>query len=251
MLTRILADNFRALVSFELRPGRLSLLLGENGSGKTSLLEVLGNLRDLIVLGRLAAELFAGTKTKWETRSIQRFELDFEEGDGTYRYALEIQAPRETHEQPFIRSEQVSFNGEPLYRFSDGEVHLYYDDGSANPVFPFSAERSFLTNLEAGRGHRLGRLVAFKALVEGIWIIQPNPFEMDLFSKQDWPFLARRGFNFAALRSPASRTSVLRGLVLMRSSFWRCSTTERTRASSIWQSSLRASVSSSCCMPPF
>lgn len=198
MLTRILADNFRALVSFELRPGRLSLLLGENGSGKTSLLEVLGNLRDLIVLGRLAAELFAGTKTKWETRSIQRFELDFEEGDGTYRYALEIQAPRETHEQPFIRSEQVSFNGEPLYRFSDGEVHLYYDDGSANPVFPFSAERSFLTNLEAGRGHRLGRLVAFKALVEGIWIIQPNPFEMDLFSKQDWPFLARRGFNFAA-----------------------------------------------------
>ena len=52
MLKRIFADNFRALVNFELRPGRLSSLLGENGSGKTSVFDVLGNLRDLIVLGR-------------------------------------------------------------------------------------------------------------------------------------------------------------------------------------------------------
>lgn len=198
MLTRIHADNFRALVNFELRPDRLSLLLGENGSGKTSVLDVLGGLRDLMVLGRSTSELFANTRTKWETRNVQRFELDFDQDGGTYRYALEIQHPQESHEQPLIRSEHVSLDGEPLYRFSDGEVHLYYDDQSASPTFPYRADQSFLTNLEAGRAQRLGRLARFKELIAGLWIIQPNPFAMELFSRQDSPFLSRSGFNFAA-----------------------------------------------------
>ena len=214
VLTRLLADNFRALVNFELRPGRLSLLLGENGSGKTSVLDVLGALRDLIVLGRPTAELFANTRTKWETREVQRFELDFEEPDGIYRYTLEIQAPQESQEQPLIRSESVSIDGEPLYLFSAGEVHLYYDDHSASPVFPFRADQSFLTNLEAGRANRLGRLVEFKELVAGLWIVQPNPFAMDLMSKQDVSILTRNGSNFAAFfdhlndEKPAVRTEL-------------------------------------------
>lgn len=212
VLTRILADNFRALVNFELQPGRLSLLLGDNGSGKSSVFNVLGNLRDLIVLGRTSTELFSYTRTKWETRDVQRFELDFEESGGTYRYALEIQHPQGSHEKPLIRSEGVSFDGEPLYRFSDGEVHLPYDDRSESSVFPFRADQSFLTNLESGRGNRLGRLAGFKDLVAGLWIIQPNPFAMEPASKQDQPFLARNGMNFASFfdylndESPEART---------------------------------------------
>jgi predicted ATPase len=198
VLTRIFADNFRALVNFELRPGRLSLLLGANGSGKTSVFNVLGCLRDLIVLGNSSAELFAFTRTKWDSREVQRFELDFEVAEGIYRYALEVEHPQGSHDKPSIRSESVSFDGELLYRFSDGEVHLFYDDRSANPVFPFRADQSFLTNLEPGRANRLGRLAAFKELVAGIWIIQPNPFALEAASKEDAPFLVRSGVNFAA-----------------------------------------------------
>lgn len=198
VLKRILADNFRALVNFEFRPSRLCLLLGENGSGKTSVLQVLGCLCDLIVVGRPTTELFANTRTRWETRDVQRFELDMEGADGIYRYALEIQHSQGSHEQPQIRSEVVSLDGEPLYRFSDGEVHLFYDDHSASSVFPFRADQSFLKNLEAGRANRLGRLVEFKVLVAGLWILQPNPFAIDPASTQDVPFLARNGSNFAA-----------------------------------------------------
>jgi len=198
VLTRIFADNFRALVNFELRPGRLSLLLGDNGSGKTSLFNVLGGLRDLIVLGVSSAQVFSDTRTRWDTRDVQRFELDFEGSGGTYRYALEIQHPKGSHEQPLIRSEHVSFDGEPLYRFSDGEVHLFYDDQSATPLFPFRSDQSFLTNIEKGRANRMGKLAGFKELVAGLWIIQPNPFWMDQTSKQDQNFLARYGVNFAS-----------------------------------------------------
>jgi len=198
MLTRILVDNFRPLVNFELRPGRLSLLLGGNGSGKTSVFNALGSLRDLIVQGLSSTEVFSATRTQWESREVQRFELDFEESEGTYRYALEIQHPQGLHEKPLIRSESVSFEGEPLYRFSQGEVHLYYDDRSETSVFPFRSDQSFLTNLEPGRANRLGRLAGFKELVAGIWVIQPNPFALEVVSKQDVPFLSRSGVNFAA-----------------------------------------------------
>jgi ABC-type lipoprotein export system ATPase subunit len=198
MLTRIFADNFRALVNFELRPARLSLLLGDNGSGKTTVLDVLGNLRDLIVLGSTSTELFSYTRTKWEMRDVQRFELEFQSGSATYHYVLEIQHPQGPQERPFIRSESVSFNGEPLYRYSEGEVHLYYDDDTEGPVFPFRSDQSFLTNIASARPPRMGRLGEFKEFVEGLWIVQPNPFHMDTVSKQDQSFLMRRGLNFAS-----------------------------------------------------
>lgn len=198
MLTRIFADNFRALVNFELRPARLSLLLGDNGSGKTSVLEVLGNLRDLIVLGRTSTELFSYTRTKWEMRDVQRFELDFEAGGGTYRYVLEIQHSQSPQERPFIRSEGVSFDGEVLYRYADGEVHLHYEDDTDGPVFPFRSDQSFLSNLDSPRPPRLNQLGEFRELVAGLWIVQPNPFQMEQVSRQHQSFLARRGFNFAS-----------------------------------------------------
>jgi predicted ATPase len=198
VLTRIFADNFRALVNFELRPGRLSLLLGDNGSGKTSVLNMLGSLRDLIVLGRSSTDVFSYSRTKWEVRDVQRFELDFESSNGTYHYVLEIQHPQGSHEKPLIRSESVNLDVEPLYRFSDGEVHLFYDDHTSGPGFPFRSDQSFLTSLDSARAPRMGRLGEFKEFVTGLSIIQPNPFAMEPESKHDQNFLSRNGGNFAS-----------------------------------------------------
>ncbi len=201
MLKRIFADNFRALVNFELRPGHLSLLLGENGSGKTSVFNVLGNLRDLIVLGRPASDLFSFTRTRWDTRDVQRFEVDIENNGGAYRYTLEIQHPKEPLGKPFIRSETVTFDGILLYRFSAGEVQLYRDDQSAGPVFPFRPDQSFLPNLDPPGAKQMTRLAAFKELMTGLWIVQPNPLASEPTTKQDQFSLARDGRNFASFFS--------------------------------------------------
>lgn len=201
MLKRIFADNFRALVNFEFRPGQLSLLLGGNGSGKTSVFEVLGGLHDLIVIGRSVDELFSFTRTRWETRSVQRFELDLESQGGTYRYALEIQHPEEPHGKPFIRAETVTFDGSLLYRFSAGEVQLFHDDETVGPVFPFRPDRSFLVNLDQPGSKLIARLAGFKQLVTRARLIQPNPFDMESSSSQDQAFLKRDGKNFASFFS--------------------------------------------------
>jgi predicted ATPase len=214
MLKRVFADNFRALVNFELRPGHLSLLLGGNGSGKTSVFQVLASLRDLIVLGRPASELFSFSRTRWDTREVQRFEVDVESNGGTYRYALEIQHPEETPGKPFIRSETVTFDGALLYRFSAGEVQLYRDDQSAGPVFPFRPDQSFLPNLDPPRATQMARLAAFKDFMARLCIVQPNPFAIETVSKQDQVFLSRDGRNFASFFSylnserPEARTGL-------------------------------------------
>ena len=53
MLTRLYADNFRCLVNFELLLDETNVLLGANGSGKTSVLDVLGRMQEFIVRGAL------------------------------------------------------------------------------------------------------------------------------------------------------------------------------------------------------
>ena len=216
MLKRIFADNYRALVNFELRPGpRMNLLLGGNGSGKTTVFDVLGSLRDLVVLGRPVSELFAYSRTRWETRDVQRFELDVESEGGTYRYALEIQHPGEAQGNPIIRSELVSLDGEVVYRFSAGEVQLARDDRSVAPAFPFRPDRSFLPNvLDQSVAKQLSRLAGFTGFMGRLWRVQPNPFAIAAFSRQDDLLLARDGSNFASFFShlnserPDSRTEL-------------------------------------------
>jgi hypothetical protein len=192
MLTRILVDNFRALVNFEFRPGKLCLFLGDNGSGKSSLFEVLASISDLIVRGRPIAELFPGTQTRWDSRDVQRFELDVEGGEGTFRYALEIIHSPDKAKPPSIREESITCEGQLLYAFTDGMVNLHGERGRPDALFPFQSNQSFLANLDS-RGSRLGW---FKSYIEGIRILQPNPFEMDKTTRQEFPLLDRWCRNF-------------------------------------------------------
>ena len=52
MLTRLYADNYKCLVDFELRFGDTTLLLGTNGAGKSSVLDVVYRLKQVLVGGR-------------------------------------------------------------------------------------------------------------------------------------------------------------------------------------------------------
>jgi len=196
MIKRIYADNFQCLGNFEFRPGQMNLLLGENGSGKTSLLEVLIRLRDLVIGGSAVAAQFAThTKTIWDQRNTQSFELDVEASGSIFSYRLEIQhPPPDRPEKPQIKGEYVDFDGKPLFRYSDGQVRLFEEDHSPGAQFPFKAEHSFLPNLESHNG----KLQTFKTFMAGISGFQLNPFALDPFTQQDQRHLRANGANFAS-----------------------------------------------------
>jgi hypothetical protein len=113
--------------------------------------------------------------------------LDVEGGEGAFRYALEIKHSPNRSQPPVIQSEVVTREGETLYRFANGEVHLPGDGGRPSADFPFQSNQSFLANLDT----RAARLGWFKSFVEGIRILQPNPFGMIANTSEISPFLWR------------------------------------------------------------
>jgi predicted ATPase len=123
MLKRIYVNNFRCLVNFELTVAGLNLFLGSNGSGKTTVFEVLRKLQKFI-LGEQAlqreyrvSDLFASKDlTRWQKSDIQNFELDIQGNGGIYKYTLEIQHQGE-YEPPRMRLESLTFDGQPLFNF--------------------------------------------------------------------------------------------------------------------------------------
>ena len=64
MLKRLYIDNFRCFVNFEYKPERKQLLLGANGSGKSSLLDAILFIKWFIEGGE--NRFTQSTRTRWQ-----------------------------------------------------------------------------------------------------------------------------------------------------------------------------------------
>ena len=77
MLTRLYVDNFRCLVNFDLKLDRMNLLLGDNGSGKTTVFYVLRLLQKFLSDQKNVDEIFSSKNlTRWQKFNQQQFELE-------------------------------------------------------------------------------------------------------------------------------------------------------------------------------
>ncbi|MFL5348790.1 MAG: AAA family ATPase [Hyalangium sp.] len=150
MLTRLYIDNYKCLVNFDLRLGREHLLMGGNGSGKSTVLEVLSALRRLLQGGGMVKEFFpATTLTRWQQRTRQTFELEVSlDAQSQYRYRLEVEHDLEWSSSRVAR-EELHLNGSPLYASDrEGAVQLYqaahpdalFLRSAFEPVLPYIPE---------------------------------------------------------------------------------------------------------------
>lgn len=178
MITRVYADNFRCLVNFEWKPGRLALLLGENGSGKTTVVEMVAALRTLITEQQPVRRTFhPGSRTRWESRLEQRFELDATVEGVSYAYSLVIEHHEHDATKSRLKSEDLVGDGTTLMSCRAGELHLFRDDGSPGPTIAADWTRSGLATIPPSKDNR--RLTAFKRwLTEDVSFFAPNPRSM-------------------------------------------------------------------------
>ncbi len=195
MLTRLYVDNFKAFVNFELPIKSLNLLLGINGSGKSSTFEILRLLQKLIG-GCAVSELFSlNTLTRWQGLNVQTFEIDLHGNGGRYRYRLEIEH-QPSSRQSHVKHEKLLFDEQPLYQFLEGRILWYRDDSSKGAEFEFDWNRSGLTTILPR--HDNTRLTWFKKRMTQIYVLRMNPFAMQSRSEIEVTQPAEDLSNFAS-----------------------------------------------------
>jgi predicted ATPase len=197
MLKRFHADNFRCLVNFDFKPQQVTLLVGRNGSGKSTVVDAIKAVRDLLS-GAEVNTLYPFTRTYWESRSRQRFEVDVDVGvDGEYTYVLEIDQTEQN--RPRLLTEEVTRRGLPLFRFTGGQVQLFTDSHSPRgDAFGYETSTSALASF-ATQGSQLGK---FRSAMTQMLFFSIDPKRMDWKSDSEAKVLSQDGANLVSfLRS--------------------------------------------------
>ena len=138
MFKRLYIDNYKCFVNFTLDLRELTLLTGYNGTGKTSVLDVMFALRELLSGGAKVSDpmMFpASSKTAWQTNDIQKIELHAEFDGNELCYCLEVD---HDEKQNLVRISHESLSdgqGQPLFEFAMGQVKLFRDDHSEGPTY--------------------------------------------------------------------------------------------------------------------
>jgi len=127
MLKRLYIDNFRCFVNFEYKPERKQLLLGANGSGKSSLLEVIRQLKSFLAGGEIP--FTQSSRTRWHDKPLQIFEIEALIEERLFSYRAEIVYAPKTN-APSVNMEKLSVDGALVFEFVDGEMRSYVDGKS-------------------------------------------------------------------------------------------------------------------------
>ena len=200
MLTRLYCDNYKCLVNFEFRPGPIQLLMGRNGAGKSTVFEVLELIRDFAARGDDCSKRLAGmTKTRWQDRSIQTFELDVRGPQGLYTYKLVVGECAKPWRFD-VKKEQLLLDGKPVFTVDNGIVQLRQEDSETPIQFPVNPRRPFLSDFSWGRPLSEITWVPlnwFSSWLEGLIHVQIDPKQMrpEAGEEQDYP--SRDLSNFA------------------------------------------------------
>jgi predicted ATPase len=195
MLKELYIDNYKCLVNFTFTPQNINLLLGENGTGKSTVFEVLRKLKQFITEGRDLSIFPSEALTRWQLSPTQNFELSVSIQERIYRYRLSIEHNKQKSLSR-IQSEQLFVDKNPLFDFQLGSIRLFRDDFSAGPEYPFDWSQPGLATIHPRSDNQL--LTAFKSWMENLLVIKPNPMGMDMESKSEEKQLGYNCKNFAS-----------------------------------------------------
>jgi hypothetical protein len=174
--------------------------MGRNGTGKSTFGEVLMRVQTLLFGQSKTDDLFGiETLTRWQQVPRQRFELDVTGPAGLYQYKLTIEhhntagtdAPRTR-----VVGETLALDAKPLFRFEDGLVHLFHDDHSAGPEYPFDWGRSALSTIGPRPDNQ--KLTWFGQWFRGLAVIKPDPQQITGLAERDDFILFVNASNYPA-----------------------------------------------------
>ena len=199
MFKQLFVDNYKCFVNFTLDMQDLTLLAGYNGTGKTSILDVMYALRELLV-GRAKIsdpDIFpASSKTAWQSSKIQTIQLHADFDGDELCYKLEVE---HDHQQNLARISNESLSdcrGKPLFRFQKGEVSLFRDNHSEGPSYSADWLESALARVP--ERHDNQRLSRFLGSIRNILVCSLNPASFEHETMRPDVILDRDASNFSS-----------------------------------------------------
>ncbi len=141
MLKRLYIDNFRCFVNFEYKPERKQLLLGANGSGKSSLLDAIRLLKRF--MHGIENPFLDTTRTRWLTLSEQVFEIEILLDGKSYIYRVENRFSQDSPVSK-VHSESLRVSGDLVFEQVDGMIHFFGDGSDAQSTLPWKMTNSSL-----------------------------------------------------------------------------------------------------------
>ena len=167
-------DNYKTLVNFKIDFSNINMLIGINGSGKTSIFGVLKKVHEFVLERRPADEIFPDSSlTRWQNVNIQTFEITMKENEKEFIYHLEIE--HMDVERQRVRSEYVQLNSKLLFRSENGSARLYNDSFQEGPELLWDWSYSGVGSVYERRDNRL--LTEFKQILSKIIICRVKPIE--------------------------------------------------------------------------
>lgn len=208
MLKRLYVHNYKCLVNFEINFDKdINLFLGENGSGKTSVLTALSEIQKFIIFNiRLDDKRLDDKDRVFKTSNltrgsndlIQKFEIEVEANDGLYQYYLEIEHNPEKN-YPKVKRESLLFNNKSLYKFwieieggmQAGKGRMFNDGKANNDGIPYVTDwfSSGLGSIQERYDNKT--LSWFKKWLEKLFIVHINPsaIKIDMEREESHPEL--------------------------------------------------------------
>ena len=187
MIKYLKVDNYCSLVNFKIDFSSINLILGGNGTGKSTLFSLLANLR-LFIQGKCDVEDSFPFKslTRWQLVPVQSFEFSLNYKDFEYLYQLEIEFNRD-EEKNRVKKEIVLCNGNPIFKAENGKARLYNDSYNEGPEVLVNWSSSGVSSVYERTDNK--KLCDFKQAVANIIVCHPLPFGYDFavsYSEQQY-----------------------------------------------------------------
>jgi len=199
MINEIYIDNFRCLTNFRIKPGNFQLWLGDNGSGKTSVMDALRYVQRLM-RGEHVEDIFnKNSLTTWDERRDQKIGFSLLIDEEVYKYEVTIEYVEQESKQR-IKREELIWKDSTFFLFQKQEAHLYHINGNSNKIekgvsFPSNCERSVIPTIAQREDNK--PLIRFREELEKILIIHPVPLLVENTAVIESRNLSEHAENFA------------------------------------------------------
>lgn len=199
MIKEVYIDNFRCLTNFRVNLGAFQLWLGDNGSGKTSVLDALRKIQQVLRGEHIEDIFLSNSLTRWDKRPEQRFGFSLELDGEIYDYQLIIEHNRQLKKSR-IKREELKWKDSTFFLYDNGEAHLYRQNRQTQATeegTSFSADwsRSVISNIAPREDNQ--PLLLFRNYVNTCLMLHPVPLVVNQIAEGEAKSLSQHAENFA------------------------------------------------------